>query len=101
MYPNSPSVSTESPTLHDQHTDAAVRLAGLPDESRQEPEERGEELTPEEVDYLATRDHAHGTRSACTGSRARAFPSPTRPPPATRGRGRRRGGAVGRRAAGP
>src|SRR5688500_15215214 len=48
-----------SPTLDDQHADAAVRLAGLPDESRQEPEERGEdELTPEEADYLATRDHA-------------------------------------------
>src|SRR5687768_4927114 len=49
----------ETPTLHDQHTDAAVRLAGLPDECRHEPEERGEdELTEEEVDYLATRDHA-------------------------------------------
>ena len=47
-----------TPTLHDQHTDAAVRLWGLPDESRQEPDERGEELTREEVDYLSTRDHA-------------------------------------------
>src|SRR5688500_18076105 len=54
-----PSDGILSPTLHDQHTDAAVRLQGLPDESRQGPEERGEdELTEEEVDYLATRDHA-------------------------------------------